>query len=221
VARIDFAAKEAGGQTATGSELNNALVQFVTSTVDPTINDDDANGLPATTVWLNTTSGVYFISVDGTPGAAVWSPINDSRFCSVYAGASTTLTTATWTVIGFDTVAEESESTSMLTPGAGLTIPASWNGRRVSGVAQLQIQANTGKSNQARARLSDASGTRTLAMVKDHRDGSNTNSILNLSLPPRTVATGDYYFLEGYQNSGGSIGTATGQSLTFMALWTL
>jgi len=44
----------------------------LTATTDPTVNDDIDDGYAAGSVWLNTTTGVSFVCVDNTAGAAAW-----------------------------------------------------------------------------------------------------------------------------------------------------
>jgi hypothetical protein len=42
------------------------------STIDPTVNDDDAHGFAVGDHWVNTTSGSEWVLADATTGAAVW-----------------------------------------------------------------------------------------------------------------------------------------------------
>jgi hypothetical protein len=48
-----------------------------TATVDPTINDDVDSGYPVGSIWVNTVTGIAYMSSDSTAGAAVWVPLRD------------------------------------------------------------------------------------------------------------------------------------------------
>lgn len=78
----------------TFENVNNNVIDSGTSTkfgvashranINPTINDDSADGYSIGTIWLNNSTGDAFISVDDAVGAAVWEQIN-----GIGAGSST------------------------------------------------------------------------------------------------------------------------------------
>jgi hypothetical protein len=50
----------------------------VSSTIDPTVNDDGAGGYFVGQSWINTTDGAVFISTDISTGAANWQPVTNN-----------------------------------------------------------------------------------------------------------------------------------------------
>jgi len=65
-----------------------------TSSVDPTVNDDVDLGFSVGDIWVNTTTGIAYITTDNTDGAAVWRPITpDVMGGFIVDGADLTITT--------------------------------------------------------------------------------------------------------------------------------
>lgn len=55
--------------------------RLVTSTSDPTVNDDTGDGYQIGTVWVNTSRGIAYLCRDASSGAAVWWPVaNEEQF---------------------------------------------------------------------------------------------------------------------------------------------
>lgn len=62
--------------------LRKQLVRAVTSSSDPTVNDDDTEGYVAGNFWLNTSDGGLFRLVDASTGAADWDEFGTGMLAS-------------------------------------------------------------------------------------------------------------------------------------------
>lgn len=49
----------------------------LTATTNPTVTNDDTEGYIPASIWINTLSGLVFMNVDNTTGAAVWSQLSN------------------------------------------------------------------------------------------------------------------------------------------------
>lgn len=49
----------------------------LTATSNPTVSNDDTEGYIPASIWINTLSGLVFMNVDNTTGAAVWSQLSN------------------------------------------------------------------------------------------------------------------------------------------------
>lgn len=58
--------------TGTGTSALTAKKSEFNQTVDPTVNDDSANGYAVGSRWVNTTANKEYVCVDDTAGAAIW-----------------------------------------------------------------------------------------------------------------------------------------------------
>ena len=108
-------------------------LQPVSSTSDPTVNDDSGDGYGVGQMWVNTNTGVARILVDATVGAAVWRsvlPVNALRITgsggTFYANTGRYIGGA-FTAIGPATAPHASgdpNSIGASLSGANLTVPA-------------------------------------------------------------------------------------------------
>jgi len=53
--------------------------------IDPTVNDDLAAGYPVGSLWINTTTKSFFVSVDSSAGAAIWNELPHNNLIAVTA----------------------------------------------------------------------------------------------------------------------------------------
>jgi len=58
------------------TEIFDKKVDRVESATSPTGTDDSADGYQVGTVWVNTTTNTVFVSVDSTPGSAIWMDVS-------------------------------------------------------------------------------------------------------------------------------------------------
>lgn len=215
MARINFTQRQAGSQVATGTELDNALVQYHTATADPTVTDDSAAGFPVTTMWLNTVTNTMFLSVIDTPGAASWQKIGAISGAPGYAYAQnlagTSIPDATYTQVPFATIVEDVDG--VINGATGLaTIPANWNGRLVQVTAGFIMGWATGTTKSIDIVYN---GTK-IASNRESYSASN-GVLLTVSAPVIRVATGDTFTVEVYQNSG-SAQPLTADARNFLSL---
>lgn len=142
------------------------------------------------------------------------------RKAVVYRTSTQAIATATWTSVGFDNEEVDADGVhDNVTNNSRLTIPASWNTRNVRVGANVEFSGN-------------ATGSRGARIIKNGatRLGEVIGPTAEVTLPvrllvetrPLVVATADYFEVQMWQNSGGSVNTqATADSTLYFWAYTV
>lgn len=161
------------------------------------LNVGNATGSVTAAGTVNVSTGFYINSIRPGTGAK-----------ATQTSAGTTLTTGTWTTLLFDGEVFDSNSHhSTSTNTDRLVVPAGINFVRLCGV--ISYAANATGIRQA---LIQKNGTTTIAWTNCVTVGASGSTRIYVDTGPISVTPGDYFVLQGYQNSGGNLSTTFGGS---------
>lgn len=184
------------------------------ATVDPTANEDAADGYGVGSLWMNVTDDKVFIATDVTVASAVWKDLSatDSNTGALVnmGGGTQAISDSTWTKVQFDT---EDHDT-------GSQYDAVTNFRFTPGVSGLLsvsagVTFNVG-TDGGRAAIAVYENDTLLQERWSVLIGGGGDQALFISIPSIQVALGtDYYDIRVQQTTGSSLNVDGTNSETF------